>query len=767
MNFNKNKINLQGKMRGLLMALFFVGGFLFFQTNVSLAATYNVAVGGSCVNHTDCDSEFCNNGICAIGGSNCVCRRITNAGGYVTLRPKSNQNTKEACDKYCIGIQGNSYCYNNLIPAFCDSLNVSDTLTSNNPSGVAGPAATVEDLKNRGVQGVLDPVAAALEAVMKGFLFGLLQFLSMIFGMTGTLFEWLLNPVNISGPTGLLNKSAVKEVWIMVRDTLNMTFILILLFAAFCTVFQVEKWNLKKVWISILINALLVNFSFPIARFFIDVSNVAMYYFLNNMFTGSGQGSGSSIMASFGETSKLSSLLTPDNYQGAEIPYLLAAIIFTFILGMTLFVLAALFVVRLIALVLIVMFSPIGFVGNIFPAMNKFASDWWSNLFKYAFFGPVMVFMIMVSLRIMQAMPNDTWFAAAQSNSTADQANWIANAAYYTIPIIILWMAMGIAQKMGVAGADKIVGAAKKWGGSIARSPWTGIKAVSKATGVTGGVKKGWENARKSGRLFGKDVKFLKDGHEDSETRIAGYMGNRGAGVEAANRNIHAKHVAEKEKEMEDMRTNSSELKTMLDPTNYGKHDKAEIEAAAKVLSKREAFKDANELQAGLEAMDYVYDTTTEVGRDQSQERKTEFLKKADKNIFTNAGQLTAALGHLGNDFKTVNQIIDKMEGQAFDGMLTADYEKLSKNGEVKKVLDKRLKKEGKTNVLVNIELAKGRKRREVVKEILDSLKTEDIAKQEMFRKVFTVEAKAYVEKFKVRGSKDENLDKYQKINAG
>jgi hypothetical protein len=442
MNFNKNKITLQGKRwKALLFAFFMVFSFHFFVFKANAS-------------------------------DDCYCRSNTPSGyredtGSPYSVGTAAQNTSNAlvplCKAKCASVNQTIYCLSFLTCG--NGRTLGDACVDGTNACNAGvDVALVKNTVAPVAKAIVDPVASEFEAVIKGFLFGLLQFLSMIFGMTGTLFEWLLNPANISGPTGLLNKSAVKDVWIMVRDTLNMVFILILLFAAFCTVFQVEKWNLKKVWISILINALLVNFSFPIARFFIDVSNVAMYYFLNNMFTGTGQGSGSSIMASFGETSKLSSLLTPDNYQGAEIPYLLAAIVFTFILGVTLFVLAALFVVRLIALVLIIMFSPIGFVGNIFPAMNKFAGDWWSNLFKYAFFGPVMVFMIVVSLRIMQAMPNDTWFAAAQANSPADQANWIANSAYYTIPIIILWMAMGIAQKMGIAGADKIVGAGQKFG---------------------------------------------------------------------------------------------------------------------------------------------------------------------------------------------------------------------------------------------------------------------------------------------------------------
>ena len=602
-----------------------------------------------------------------------------------------------------------------------------------------------------------------MEAV-KCLLYGVLQALGWLLSLAAIIFQWVVDPANISGVGGLLVKPEVKNVWVMVRDTLNMTFIMILLFAAFCTVFQVEQWNLKKVWLSILINALLVNFSFAIARIFIDISNVAMYYFLNHLFSGTGGGSGSAIMASFSEQAKLSVLLAPADFAKAEIPYFLFSIVFTFILAMTLLVLAVLFLIRLIVLTILLMFSPIGFVGFIFPGTKTFASQWWENLFKYAFFGPVMVFMMMVAITIMKASATSGFMGAAAKNVPAGMsANWLASASYFTIPIIILWIAMGISQKMGIAGADKIVGAAKKWGGSIARSPWTGIKTISKASGATGGVKKGWENARKSGKLFGKDVKFLKDGREDRETRIAGYVGNRKDGVEAANRNIHAKHVAEKEKEMEDMRTNSSELKKIIDPANFGKHGKAEIEAAARILSKREAFSGAGELQNALGAMDHVYGA----GSDQSQEKKTELLKKADKNIFTSATELTAALGHLGDDFKNINQIIDKMEGQAFDSMTLAQHHSITSadhTGNVRKALDKRLRKEGKSNVLVDVALSENGtlSRQAAVREVLNKIKTEDVAKQELFSSALNGrDASLYVDSLRTT-----NNDKYQKIKA-
>lgn len=479
MNFNKNKITLQGKK---WKALLFAGSFV-----LSFGLFNNVAHAADTVSY-------------------CYCKDVGTANVPVAHPNTDTTKGDKECNVTCRDLKpalANPYyffwAHSEILPLTANAAYtkcVDDKTWAENEKNGNNSIRRQEAVAAQESIDTLNTCGTDMGCHINFLLFSILRFFGWILTGAATLFEWIVKPENISGPTGLLNNGAVKDVWIMVRDTLNMTFILVLLFSAFCTVFQVEKWNLKKVWLSILINALLVNFSYPIARFFIDVSNVAMYYFLNNMFSGTGQGSGSSIMASFGQVSQLSEILVPDGYAKAETSYIIAAIVFTFIFGVTLYVLAALFVIRLVALVMVVMFSPIGFVANIFPEMSKFASDWWSNLFKYSFFGPIMVFMMMVSLKIMASIPSN-FNLAAQKNAPADMSEWIAHTAFFMIPIFILWMSMGIAQKMGIEGADKVVGSGQKfakWAGSMVTTKpagfaWSGIKKGAKA-GAVGAAKK-------------------------------------------------------------------------------------------------------------------------------------------------------------------------------------------------------------------------------------------------------------------------------------
>ncbi len=244
------------------------------------------------------------------------------------------------------------------------------------------------------------------------------------------------------------------KMWAIVRDLLNMLFILILLFSAFATIFQVAKYNYKKILLILIIMALLVNFSYPISRVIIDASNVAMYsiaqgtlgdenYLEEDLLNGSG----------------IKEFFHP-GYSSTAL--MLMAIIFLAILTITLFAFAILLFIRGAALVLLIIFSPIGFVGNIIPGFEKIARDWWSNLFKYAFFGPIMMLGLYVSIEMMKILKNYSGMQAkAASVSKEIDISLLTTLSFFVIPIILLWATMGIAQKMSIAGAEKVTGKAK------------------------------------------------------------------------------------------------------------------------------------------------------------------------------------------------------------------------------------------------------------------------------------------------------------------
>jgi hypothetical protein len=320
-----------------------------------------------------------------------------------------------------------------------------------------------------------------------------LQFITGLLSIATTIFTWVIQPESM---TAVMSNPTVYEIWSLIRDTLNICFIMMLLFSAFCTVFQVEKFSYRKILLHLVLMALLVNFSFPIVRFIIDLSNVLMFYFLNSL----PNFNASESFTTIADSAKLQTILTA----GSDTTAIISAVIFTFILAVTLLIIAVLLLIRTIVLTLLIIFSPIAFTGSIVPSLSEHAHKWWTQLFNNAFFGPIMIFMLYIAIRMMQAIKLQGGVMEKIANNQTKDSTFVAAVSFYALPIIILWLGIGMAQSMGAVGAGAVVGQGKKFmgwagrnlGGARPIASW-----ISKKSGVPGAVKQRYEQFKASGIL--------------------------------------------------------------------------------------------------------------------------------------------------------------------------------------------------------------------------------------------------------------------------
>jgi hypothetical protein len=358
------------------------------------------------------------------------------------------------------------------------------------------------------VDAVKDSVGGWILYAINAILYVVFKFVMALVYIMAVIFDWAVSAENFKT---VMNMSAIKTGWTIVRDFLNIFFILILLFSAFCTIFQVEKYHIKKILLTLVLMALLVNFSFPIARTIIDAGNIPMYYFLKVI-----GGDGGSISKNLWNTTNgdgnqkgLEAIILPGITKAKEIEGntdqtfgLLAAISFSFMFMITLAVMAILLVIRILVLAILVMFSPVGFTAAIFPSFSKYADDWWEQLFKQSFFGAIMAFMLYVALLVMkeaQTGVSSTLEAMAKKGTSGNLFDSVIIAGVtLVIPIILLWLGIIAAQKMGAAGAKEVGGQATKFAKWAGRLPWRGAKWAGKtganATGVPGGIKQKYDN---------------------------------------------------------------------------------------------------------------------------------------------------------------------------------------------------------------------------------------------------------------------------------
>lgn len=360
-----------------------------------------------------------------------------------------------------------------------------------------------------------------METAIAWLLTGVLYFAGKLLSLSGTLFAMIVDVKNFNtvfhGTTST-GENLLYAVWKLVRDFLNIAFILVLLYSAFCTILQIESYNYKKILLKLVIMALLVNFSFPITRFIIDASNVLMYTIINTLF-------GTTINSQFANITHgggIDAILALNS--SASLPNLLAAIVFVFILAITLLAIGILLVIRLVVLAMLLIFSPLAFVATIFPDTGGYSSKWWDNLFRYSFFGPIMLFVIYIATQMLAAASSLQKSALANAQSNSLEPGLIGTMAFFTVPIVILWLGMGVAQSMSIAGAATVMGGAQKFIGKVGKfvgkgaykAPWAAIKS----TGIPGGVQQSWK----------KNVTDRLDRSQKTrEARWAGRLGDKGA----------------------------------------------------------------------------------------------------------------------------------------------------------------------------------------------------------------------------------------------
>lgn len=334
------------------------------------------------------------------------------------------------------------------------------------------------------------PSAHAIgEAIRTGFFWVLNMILYAVFLVVALLVDLAVSVlgavVDAEMVERLFSMGAIYALWQMVRDFFNLFFILTLLFIAFCTIFQIQAYNYRKWLLMLVIMALLTNFSFPVTRFVIDATNVPMYFFLDTMFSSERNAGVNTVETVLGTGNVKDVLLASPNDKDRRMDrnditgevhitqQLLIAIIFIFLFGTALLVLALLFLIRWIMLIVLIIFSPAGFAGSAIPWTQKYAKQWWETLFKYALFGPAAALMLLISVKTMGAFNVEMSRTIQANNGALGSSNIVPALVQSFVPLIMIWLSISIGQTMGLHGASGIVGFAqgnlKKFGKGAAK----------------------------------------------------------------------------------------------------------------------------------------------------------------------------------------------------------------------------------------------------------------------------------------------------------
>ncbi len=280
--------------------------------------------------------------------------------------------------------------------------------------------------------------------------------------------------ISINNFRNLATSAAVNTGWTLSRDIVNLFLIFILLYIAIATILRVSGYGAKELLTTLIIIAFLVNFSGVITKMIIDAANVLATGLYARLTAGGGN-----LAASFSNAFDADKIANATKIGSATVKNPQLVRLATNLFGSVILLIASfiflafgvLFFIRMVALLILIIFSPLAFGAMVLPITKRHATKWWGSLFNQAFFAPAAMFMLLLSATIVNsgALKNlfptiqpglyDSIGDATNNRGYADLVNFLL---YFIIVAIMLCASLVVSKQMGAMGADTAIAAGKK-----------------------------------------------------------------------------------------------------------------------------------------------------------------------------------------------------------------------------------------------------------------------------------------------------------------
>ena len=292
----------------------------------------------------------------------------------------------------------------------------------------------------------------------------------------------------------------VNTLWKVVRDMFNIVFIFALILIGLRTILNADDAGAQKALGSLIAAALLINFSLYITKTIVDVSNFTAvkiydtatsgiqgtYSFSVTQNTGSTNNAtakytagSKSLSAAYMQELMISSWFTGNTLEkvGQIVVFSIVILFFSIILGLTLAWGGIMLIIRFVALIMYMIFSPAMFIGWVLPQFKPYAKKWWGGFLKYAFFAPAYIFMLYLGLFALSQIQR-SFAGSGQSYAAAFGTDWSPGTfsifVFYAIGLGFLIGATKVASSIGVAGSttamNSVIGTSNWLRGRVASS---------------------------------------------------------------------------------------------------------------------------------------------------------------------------------------------------------------------------------------------------------------------------------------------------------
>lgn len=251
------------------------------------------------------------------------------------------------------------------------------------------------------ITAISNPISGALAETIYYVLFVPATWIT---GLSGSLMDKTLDITVVNFKDNIDKMTGINISWTLIRNLINLSFIFILLYEGFMSIFG--KGETNKVIVGIVTTAILINFSLFITRLIIDVSNTATLFFYNSIVTGD-----NSLSKMFESVVNISTFLTDQN--GKSLVSLLTngnkmlvnmimGIILMLILAFVFFAISMMFIMRYVSFIILLAISPIG-VTYVIPQIESYGKKYWTTLKNQAIWPPIYFLLTWIILTLVSS----------------------------------------------------------------------------------------------------------------------------------------------------------------------------------------------------------------------------------------------------------------------------------------------------------------------------------------------------------------------------
>ena len=243
------------------------------------------------------------------------------------------------------------------------------------------------------VAGFIDCTYGALGQFLWEIVIPIIQ---SVLGVIGLLID---TAITLSLTSSFYAGPAISSGWAIIRDLCNIIFIFVLIFTGIRTMLGLDTGETRRVVVSVIIGAVLINFSLFLTKAAIDVSNIFTAWITQGIIDLSGGTGGvSNSTVSVLKMHELYQTQTTGNLQIGAFSTAFAVIALNIVAIYVFFKVAFLMFGRLVSFITLLIMSPIGFVGHLVPKLGSYAEKWRDELTKACFMAPMFLLMLYITL---------------------------------------------------------------------------------------------------------------------------------------------------------------------------------------------------------------------------------------------------------------------------------------------------------------------------------------------------------------------------------